>query len=111
MWPSHGLVVARFAPEHQPSCLPEGMLPRHLILVSLEPFCSDFRKSCPLGSSLSHCGRPNLKAFDVKAYTVTKPSDRANCQWVAGGCVSKAQGWGEWPFGWSLTLCFINSKF
>ena len=54
-----------------------------------------FGKSCParfaLGDGRSpcprQCGAPNLEGLYVKARPVTKPRERANWQWLPGGCI------------------------
>ena len=73
-----------------------------------------FGKSCParfvLGNERSpcpsQCGAPNLEGLDVKASTVTKPRDRANWQWLSGGCILKPQGWGVGLSLESLTVSY-----
>ena len=70
-----------------------------------------FRKSFPARFALKHgrspcpsqCGGPNLEGHDVKASTVTKPRERANWQWLPGGCVLKPQGWNG--LGFLLKVC------
>ena len=48
-----------------------------------------FVKGCPARRSpcRKQCDRPNLEGHDVKASTVRKRRDRANWQWLPGGCI------------------------
>ena len=77
-----------------------------------------FRKSCPARFALKHgrspcpsqCGGPNLEGHDVKASPVKKPRERANWQWIPGGCILKPQGWGGWAFPLKFD-CVILLKF
>ena len=78
------------------------------LILSIERliYLPEFGKSCPARFALGHgrspcpsqCGGPNLEGLDVKASTVTKHRDRANWQWLPGGCILKPQGWGGWAF-------------
>ena len=73
-----------------------------------------FGKSCPARFALrngrspcpSQCGAPNMEGLDVKASAVTKPRDRANWQWLSGGCMLKPQGWGVGLSLESLTVSY-----
>ena len=73
-----------------------------------------FCKSCPARFALgngrspcrSQCGAPNLEGLDVKASAVTKSRERANWQWLSGGCILKLQGWGVGLSLESLTVSY-----
>ena len=79
-------------PGHQSLCLAEALMPGQPSLGLPELFFArnlpGFRKSFPARFALKHrrspcpsqCGGPNLEGHDVKASSVTKPTERAYWQ-------------------------------